>query len=605
MKLWRFNENKAWELDTLRGHFNNVSCCLFHPNAELVLSNSEDKTLRVWDLQKRQVILTHRLETDRFWFLTAHPRLSYFAAAHDTGLVVFKLARERPPSVAHKTTLFYVKDRSLRAFNLENGRDTALIALKGSKYSAPPRTLSYSPRDHAMLVTYSHASTEDSPSKLRYDMYSLPKQPTAGSEGAKPLSSGLAVAVAWVKRSRLALLVKSSLIHIVDTNGEVKKQITPQMPVTDLLPAPTDCLLLRGEDMVVLYDVQQERVLAELKISGVITAVWQEHASENSTGAMVALIAKGSVVVCSRRLQRLIYVPETLRVKSAVWDEQGNLIYSTPAHIKYCLPPSNPGEKGDHGIVRTIDRVVYLAKVYTKKARIYLLDRTAKVRGVTIDTTEYLFKRALSLKRFDEVLRMVKEKKLIGTAIVGYLQRAGYPELALHFVNDPLTRFNLALQCNHSNSIEVAKEAAVALNDKTVWTQLGKEALRLGYGAVVEKAYQQTLDFEKLSFYYFACGNRKNLQQMLTIAESKRNGLVTSFSLFASCVIDLHAQFYNSVLLGDAASRVRLLERSGQLQLAYMTALTHGLSDLVQHLRDRLQSDYDQERASQGLESGT
>jgi hypothetical protein len=37
------NETKAWEVDTLRGHINNVSCALFHPKQELIVSNSEDK----------------------------------------------------------------------------------------------------------------------------------------------------------------------------------------------------------------------------------------------------------------------------------------------------------------------------------------------------------------------------------------------------------------------------------------------------------------------------------------------------------------------------------------------------------------------------------
>lgn len=38
------SETKAWEVDTLRGHANNVSCCLFHPKQELVVSNSEDRS---------------------------------------------------------------------------------------------------------------------------------------------------------------------------------------------------------------------------------------------------------------------------------------------------------------------------------------------------------------------------------------------------------------------------------------------------------------------------------------------------------------------------------------------------------------------------------
>lgn len=53
VKLWRYNESKAWEVDSCRGHYNNVSCVIFHPKAELILSNSEDKSIRVWDMQKR------------------------------------------------------------------------------------------------------------------------------------------------------------------------------------------------------------------------------------------------------------------------------------------------------------------------------------------------------------------------------------------------------------------------------------------------------------------------------------------------------------------------------------------------------------------------
>ena len=46
-------DSKAWEVDTCRGHYNNVSCTLFHPRQELILSNSEDKSIRVWDMSKR------------------------------------------------------------------------------------------------------------------------------------------------------------------------------------------------------------------------------------------------------------------------------------------------------------------------------------------------------------------------------------------------------------------------------------------------------------------------------------------------------------------------------------------------------------------------
>jgi coatomer protein complex subunit alpha (xenin) len=74
------NENKAWEVDTCRGHYNNVSCVIFHARQDLILSNGEDKSIRVWDMTKRVAINTIRRENDRFWILAIHPSLNLFAA---------------------------------------------------------------------------------------------------------------------------------------------------------------------------------------------------------------------------------------------------------------------------------------------------------------------------------------------------------------------------------------------------------------------------------------------------------------------------------------------------------------------------------------------
>jgi len=46
----------------------------------LILSASEDKTIRVWDMTKRTAVQTFRREHDRFWVLTGHPELNLFAA---------------------------------------------------------------------------------------------------------------------------------------------------------------------------------------------------------------------------------------------------------------------------------------------------------------------------------------------------------------------------------------------------------------------------------------------------------------------------------------------------------------------------------------------
>lgn len=44
---------------------------------------------------------------------------------------------------------------------------------------------------------------------------------------------------------------------------------------------------------------------------------------------------------------------------------------------------------------------------------------------------------------------MVRNAKLVGQSIIAYLQKKGYPEVALHFVKDEKTRFALALECGN------------------------------------------------------------------------------------------------------------------------------------------------------------
>ena len=79
---------------------------------------------------------------------------------------------------------------------------------------------------------------------------------------------------------------------------------------------------------------------------------------------------------------------------------------------------------------------------------------------VQVDNTEYVFKLALMQRKFDQVLAMIKSSQLCGQSIIAYLQSKGFPEVALHFVQDERTRFMLAIECGN---IEVALRSAQVL----------------------------------------------------------------------------------------------------------------------------------------------
>ncbi|XP_062521183.1 coatomer subunit alpha-like [Corticium candelabrum] len=553
VKLWRMNDTKAWEVDTCRGHYNNVSCALFHPRHDLILSNSEDKSIRVWDMSKRTSIQTFRRENDRFWVLVAHPTLNLFAAGHDTGLVVFKLERERPPYVVHQNKLYYVKDRYLRLYEMGTSRDVAVMQLKrnGGSYRPPVATMSYNPAENAVLLTTNTGNADSS----SYELYNIPKEFDSANPDVVESKRSNGIAAVWVARNRFTVLDRQQQLIVKNLRNEVAKKV--QAPNCDMIfYAGTGNLLLRDNEHVTLFDVQQRRSLGKVKMSKCKHVVWSPDMSH------VALIGKHYVIICNRKLEVLATIHESVRLKSAAWDESGVLVYNTSNHIKYAL------NNGDNGIIRTLDLPIYMAQV--KGNTVYCLDRECKTRVLSIDSTEFNFKLALVNRKYDEVLHMVRNAKLVGQAIIAYLQRKGYPEVALHFVKDERTRFALALECGN---IEVALDSARALDDKECWEKLSDIALAQGNHQVVEMAYQRTKNFSRLSFLYLITGNTERLRKMVKIAEIRK---------------DSASHFHNALFVGDIREQIKVLRSTGQSPLAYLTAVTHGLTEEAQEIKQNL-----------------
>ncbi len=563
VKLWRMNDTKAWEVDTLRGHFNNVSCVLFHPRQDLILSNSEDKTVRVWDMAKRTCLHTFRREHDRFWIIAAHPEQNVFAAGHDSGVLVFKLERERPAYALHKgkrqAVLFVIKDRHLRSLDLETGKDTPLLAVRKPSTSWHCVAVAYNSSENAVLL---QSRTEEGGS---YELYKLPTTSVVSqsADETAQCKRGLGSDAVWVGRNKFAVLERGGALVVRTSENEVVKRYNAPPGTLGLLAASSGRVICRTDEGAVLLDFSRptgEEAIAKVNQAHCRSAVW----GGRKEAPVVALLGKHSIVLCTRELQQLCSVQETVKVKSAAWDESsGMLVYTTVNHIKYLLP------NGDAGIVRTLDSTMYL--VHVKGNRCHLLDRECKLKTLAVDITECYFKMALFNQSFDTVLRMVREANLIGNSIVGYLQKKGHPDVALHFVKDPQVRFNLALQCGE---LDVALAAARQLEDKTAWASLAQAALAVGDYATAELGLTRSGDTAALATLALCAGRRGVLGRLATSTAASG---------------DVMATFHSNVLRGDVAGMASQLERAQLSQLAFVCYASHGLSDDAARLAAQLQ----------------
>eukprot|EP00002_Diphylleia_rotans_P021045 TRINITY_DN4090_c0_g1_i4.p1 TRINITY_DN4090_c0_g1~~TRINITY_DN4090_c0_g1_i4.p1 ORF type:complete len:1144 (-),score=254.36 TRINITY_DN4090_c0_g1_i4:279-3710(-) len=548
IKLWRMNETKAWEVDTMRGHYHNVSCVLFHPRQDIIISNSEDKSIRVWDMSKRTCIQTYRRENDRFWVMASHPEMNLFATGHDSGMMVFKLERERPLYSVYGTAIYYLKDRLLRVMDLSSRQDTVIGTVK--RGTGNVRGISFNPTENVILASLDADGGS-------YEIFNIPKDSNGQRQDVQiETRRGQGVGSVFMARNRFAVLDKSHSILVKNFKNEVTKKIEVPQNVDQMFYAGAGFVLLKGDDQLILFDVQQKKSVGEIAVQGVKYVYWSDDMS------YAALVSKHVITIVNRKLDIVSNVHETIRIKSGIWDDNNVFIYTTLSHMKYLLP------WGDGGVIRTIEAPLYLLKA--KGDNVFCIDREYRFRALIIQRTEYMFKHALHYRRYDEVLHIIKNSKLHGQAIIAYLQKKGFPEVALYFVKDDRVRINLALECGN---IEVALESAKKLDDKDAWNRLGAESLKQGNHQVVEMAYQRTKNFESLSFLYLITGNMVNLSKMLKISKMRN---------------DVMSRFHNALYLGDISERVAILAEAGLLPLAYTLARISGLEQETQMLSQHL-----------------
>jgi coatomer protein complex subunit alpha (xenin) len=124
-----------------------------------------------------------------------------------------------------------------------------------------------------------------------YELVNLPKDMNSGevrdssSEGKR----GNGQAALFVARNRFAVLDKTSqTIEIRDLSNSITKSIKCPSPTNDIFYGGTASLLLSTNTSVILFDIQQQKIVAEITTPPVKYVVW------SNDGSMVALLSKHS-----------------------------------------------------------------------------------------------------------------------------------------------------------------------------------------------------------------------------------------------------------------------------------------------------------------------
>lgn len=186
--------------------------------------------------------------------------------------------------------------------------------------------MSYNPAENAVLLTARATNVENS----SYELYMLTNDVDSQNPDAPDCKKSSGMTAIWVARNRFAVLDRNQSLVIKNLKNEVSKKI--QAPNCDeIFFAGTGMLLLREPELLTLFDVQQKRVLGEVKASKIRHVIWSTDMNT------VALLGKRAITLCNRKLEILCTLQESSHVKSGAWEDTGVFIYTTSNHIKYAI----------------------------------------------------------------------------------------------------------------------------------------------------------------------------------------------------------------------------------------------------------------------------
>ncbi|RNA36252.1 coatomer subunit beta [Brachionus plicatilis] len=126
VKIWDY-QNKTC-VQTLEGHSQNISSVAFHTELPLILTGSEDGTIKLWHSNTYRLDNTLNYGLERVWAICCLKGSNNVAIGYDEGSVMIKLGREEPAiSMDSSGKIIWAKHSEIQQANLKAMTDQEFI----------------------------------------------------------------------------------------------------------------------------------------------------------------------------------------------------------------------------------------------------------------------------------------------------------------------------------------------------------------------------------------------------------------------------------------------------------------------------------------------
>merc|ERR1719266_634359 len=556
VRIWDY-QNKTC-VQTLEGHAQNISSVSFHPELPIILTGSEDGTVKIWHANTYRLENTLNYGLERVWDIGCLRGSNNVALGYDEGAILIKLGREEPAmSMDAGGKIIWAKhselqQASLKAVEKEEIQDGERLPLQVKDMGSCevyPQTVQHNPNGRFVVVC----------GDGEYIIYT--------AMALRNKSFGSAQEFVWAADSSEYAVRESSSSIKLFKNFKEKKTFKPEFGAENIFGG--GLLGVKSVSGLAFFDWETQELVRRIEIQP-RNVYWSENgelcciATEESYFVLrydaekVAAAAENPEKVSEDGIEDAFDVigEVTESVKTGLWVGDCFIYTNSVNRLNYYVG-------GEIVTVSHLDRTMYLLGYIPGDNRLYLGDKELNVVSFQLLLSVLEYQTAVMRRDFDtadKVLPTVPKEQR--TRVAHFLEKQGFKKQALAVSSDPEHRFDLAIQLG---DLDTAYGLAKESGSEQKWKQMAELATSQAKFDLAQQCLHEAQDHGGLLLLATAAGNADMVGKLGASAEEAGKNNVSFLSYF---------------LLGDPEKCLEILITSNRIPEAAFFARTYLPSEI-------------------------
>ncbi|KAL1494880.1 hypothetical protein ABEB36_010396 [Hypothenemus hampei] len=579
VKIWDY-QNKTC-VQTLEGHGDNVTAVSFHPELPVVLTGSEDGTVRVWHAN------THRLESslnygfERVWAITCLKGSNNVGIGYDEGSIMVKIGREEPAVSmdVNGGKIIWARHCELQQANLKalpegaeirDGERLPVATKDMGACEIYPQSIQHNPNGRFVVVC----------GDGEYIIYT--------AMALRNKAFGSAQEFVWAQDSSEYAIRESGPTIKIFKNFKEKKQFKSEASADGIYGG--HLLGVKSVAGLSFYDWDSLELVRRIEIQP-RAVYWSD------SGNLVCIATEESYYILSFDAEQVQKARENNEVADdgieAAFDLLGEVNESvrTGLWVGDCFIYTNSVNRinyfvgGELVTIAHLDRPLYVLGYIPKDDRLYLADKELGVVSYQLLLSVLEYQTAVMRKDFataDRVLPSIPKEHR--TRVAHFLEKQGFKQQALSVSTDPEHKFELAIALEDLN---IARTLAIEANNPQKWSQLGELAASTNNLQLAKECMQKAQDYGGLLLLATSSGDQNLVQYLAETTQQEEK---------------YNLSFLSYLLVGNLPKCLDILISTGRLPEAAFFArsyLPDRISDVVELWKEKLAQT--NEKAAQSL----